>query len=1018
MRRLLTLSLLILFMLCGLDVLIPGAQAWERRLLDNTGRAEAIALDPAGDVIAIGRVNGSEVAKLSGATGEVKWRFHPFHPEAPVSINKVAVDFNGDVVVVFVGTRTVVKISGSDGTEIWRKPIGGTANAFQDVITAVAIDIDGNVITAGSVGGLFNVCKLRGTDGTELWHHEQEGYAFAVDVDPFGDVAAAGLTNKNFGVIKLERDGQKLWQRELNGAGNFTDVFEQANAVAMDTDGSVIAVGNTSNSFANFRDFTVVKYAADGEQQWVYRIDGGWCEINDHGERVCQANDEGNAVALGKDGSVFAAGSLQTDGTTRIRGANEHFHVFKFSRDGNVVWEKAAEEAAPGEEYTRGRALTVSVDEAGDVVAAGQHNLRFTVVKFIGKGDKAGERAWLQQPGEPPTPGNPTTALDVATDDANNVVVSGELLGPDSFSNFTVVKLWGANGESYFGPAEPASPTYVPDTVLKYAPIVHLYSNDKYRPGDPATFINNSDLFWFHEGGCGQDQVVATPKIEPERLGTGDAAYFHNAILPRTSQDIPCVHSNKVFYASYYTRPYDGDKRSGPENGNWWDNPFYEREGFYLDPRDDDALRHGIPHPPNSLVHPGAPVFFEYVPRQYVTYWFFYPYDEFSFPDGVPLQFHEGDWERVSVQLDENEDPLHVFYYSHDDGMRVPWPEIERFETHPVVYSAKGSHASYPGPGSHLTSSGLPDRTNSGPEWHTWNDLLKVEAQPWFGFGGAWGQVGEPHFPVPGKDFTGPLGPSKYKTSQQTWVRSISGRVTMPDGGGLSSVKVTLADALGNTIYTVTNMTGVYAFQYVRIGREYTVSPSRDGYSFTPPSRTFSYLTENQPANFAVLDLLAPVLSLPADLTVNASTPLGAVVTYSVTATDNVTRSPRISCRPQSGDLFAIGITTVSCTAVDDANNSATGSFKVAVNGTAEQLTDLIFLIQQLNLKKSDVQKLVHNLEQAQKALSQGDKSKACRDIEQFIKEVMKESGKGLTPEQGKRLGDAARQIRAVIGCR
>jgi hypothetical protein len=103
---------------------------------------------------------------------------------------------------------------------------------------------------------------------------------------------------------------------------------------------------------------------------------------------------------------------------------------------------------------------------------------------------------------------------------------------------------------------------------------------------------------------------------------------------------------------------------------------------------------------------------------------------------------------------------------------------------------------------------------------------------------------------------------------------------------------------------------------------------------------------------------------------------------------------------------------------VDDANNSARGSFQVTIKGAAEQITDLISLVQQINLKKSDAQRLVNNLEQAQKALSRGDKGKACRDIEQFIKEVMKELSKGVTPEQGKRLGDAAIQIRAVIDCR
>jgi hypothetical protein len=280
----------------------------------------------------------------------------------------------------------------------------------------------------------------------------------AVAVDPFGDVAASGIMNKNFGVVKLNgTSGLEAWQREINGAGNFSDAFEEANSVAMDSDGSVIAAGITSNRFADPRDFTVAKYTPGGDLQWVRALDGGWCEINDHGEVVCQSNDEAHAVALGSDGSVFAAGSLQTDGNSEVRGANEHFHVVKFSSDGGVIWSEPAQYPLFGAEYTRGRAVTLSVDAAGNAVAAGMHNERFTVVKFTGSGNRAGERVWLQQSGEPPTPGNSTTATDVATDADDNVVAGGELLGPDNFSNFTVVKFRGTDGGSYFRIPNPAA---------------------------------------------------------------------------------------------------------------------------------------------------------------------------------------------------------------------------------------------------------------------------------------------------------------------------------------------------------------------------------------------------------------------------------------------------------------------------------------------------------------------------------------------------------------------------------
>ncbi len=78
------------------------------------------------------------------------------------------------------------------------------------------------------------------------------------------------------------------------------------------------------------------------------------------------------------------------------------------------------------------------------------------------------------------------------------------------------------------------------------------------------------------------------------------------------------------------------------------------------------------------------------------------------------------------------------------------------------------------------------------------------------------------------------------------------------------------------------------------------------------------------------IDTTAPVLALPEDITVTATGPSGAVVTYSATATDNGGSVP-VTCFPPSGSIFAIGTTTVNCTATDAAGNDATGSFTVTV---------------------------------------------------------------------------------------
>jgi hypothetical protein len=79
------------------------------------------------------------------------------------------------------------------------------------------------------------------------------------------------------------------------------------------------------------------------------------------------------------------------------------------------------------------------------------------------------------------------------------------------------------------------------------------------------------------------------------------------------------------------------------------------------------------------------------------------------------------------------------------------------------------------------------------------------------------------------------------------------------------------------------------------------------------------------------IDLAAPTLSLPADLSVFATVVGGGPASFSVSASDDLDAAPDVSCSAASGDQFALGSTPVTCQAVDDAGNSAEGSFNVTV---------------------------------------------------------------------------------------
>jgi hypothetical protein len=85
------------------------------------------------------------------------------------------------------------------------------------------------------------------------------------------------------------------------------------------------------------------------------------------------------------------------------------------------------------------------------------------------------------------------------------------------------------------------------------------------------------------------------------------------------------------------------------------------------------------------------------------------------------------------------------------------------------------------------------------------------------------------------------------------------------------------------------------------------------------------------PVTVDVTDPVPPTLALPGPVTAVATSPAGAVVSFTATATDVVDGPRPVTCAPASGSTFAVGTTTVSCSAADTHGNTASGSFTVTV---------------------------------------------------------------------------------------
>ncbi|KIX03717.1 uncharacterized protein Z518_07270 [Rhinocladiella mackenziei CBS 650.93] len=141
------------------------------------------------------------------------------------------------------------------------------------------------------------------------------------------------------------------------------------------------------------------------------------------------------------------------------------------------------------------------------------------------------------------------------------------------------------------------------------------------------------------------------------------------------------------------------------------------------------------------------------------AFWFFF----YSFNLGnvvLNIRFgnHVGDWEHTAIRFQHGK-PKAVFFSEHNFGSAYSYDAVEKLGKRPVIYSAYGTHAMYSTPGTHpyiLPWGILHDVTDRGPLWdpalnshaYTYDykaDILRssnlTPSAPteWFQFRGRWG---------------------------------------------------------------------------------------------------------------------------------------------------------------------------------------------------------------------------------------------------------------------------------------
>lgn len=438
-----------------------GGQVWRRDftgIAGGFGDGSAVATTSDGDVIAAGDLTNGDsdftVARLGGPVGAERWRREINGQAFSLARGNdralaVAVDAHDEVAAAGViaderrteGAFAVVKLAGDTGEEQWRSLIAGSSSDCCDVDTArtVAFDPLGDVVAAGYLhyqnSGLRHlkemfVVKLAGESGAERWRHiiqSQDGEAFAVAVDPTGDVVVAGAVSaakrgSDFIVLKLAATtGSEVWRYTLRGR---TDEPSVAQKVTLDPAGDVVVVGRVVNALDG-GDLVIAKLdRATGAERWRRTFTDGTLTYGD--SRGIAVDLAGDVVALGlffKDAGVYPLVAIKLSGAT-----------------GDDRWRRALSQ------YRSNWRAGLAVDRDGDVgvtgaTGTGSGTDDLLVVKL---GGAHGVERWRRAIAG--TAGADDVGAAVAFDAEGNVAVVGQTVNVESGWNLTVAKLRGGDG--------------------------------------------------------------------------------------------------------------------------------------------------------------------------------------------------------------------------------------------------------------------------------------------------------------------------------------------------------------------------------------------------------------------------------------------------------------------------------------------------------------------------------------------------------------------------------------------
>jgi len=341
-----------ILLFCSLFAVEVSAQVFPSWISNNhfpgagSSTATVVNVDQSGNVF-MGGTQGNNFVMKHNPDGDVLWvQTYECGDTISEPPNTLCIDDQGNAYITFMkhtpgGTYwsiAVQKYNGSDGTISWTSELANAQfNGFEWQVKPSYMTIDDNYLYVagtkfepGVTGSEMLVMKLN-FEGQILWNETISGtgiYANAksICVDQSGYVYVAGdawNASIDYCVAKFDPDGSLVWDEFLDGeVFHNTDIAE---SVIVDDAGNVYITGYNQIS-SNLTDIVTVKYNQNGVFQWKH-------SYGNPGYR------DNNAYYL----AMTEAGDLLVGGYSAYEdpypGTGKDYILLKYSPSGSLLWD-------------------------------------------------------------------------------------------------------------------------------------------------------------------------------------------------------------------------------------------------------------------------------------------------------------------------------------------------------------------------------------------------------------------------------------------------------------------------------------------------------------------------------------------------------------------------------------------------------------------------------------------------------------------------------------------------------